>query len=313
MKRRFTALFLVITMMLSVITLPVTAFISLDLPDTIRAMCPGHENEEEEGYCLFCTKFHFLGDVDGSGSINVLDAIEILKYLARLESNILVTFAGRAYTVTNPQAYAAADVNQDGVIDFLDVAEILALLSGFRQGILLTGEPIGNHTFPMTAEFRCVEGVGTATHITFVTDVDLEPNISILDYTVTVPEGITRIRGTIENTDIDVSVYSDSHYSRSNYFQTILTIHKPIPAGSVLFTQQIDGRAPLLSGFSVEGENISTRIVTCETEGCCGNPVTPTIYDALEILKQLAGLRNTAPLNSTINDALAILKIVIGI
>jgi hypothetical protein len=42
-------------------------------------------------------------------------------------------------------------------------------------------------------------------------------------------------------------------------------------------------------------------------------PVSPTIHDALEILKQLAGLANKAPANSTINDALEILKYLAGL
>jgi len=35
--------------------------------------------------------------------------------------------------------------------------------------------------------------------------------------------------------------------------------------------------------------------------------------DALEVLKQLAGLENTAPKDSTINDALEILKFLAGL
>jgi len=39
----------------------------------------------------------------------------------------------------------------------------------------------------------------------------------------------------------------------------------------------------------------------------------PTIHDALEILKQLAGLPNTAPAKSTIHDALEVLKFLAGL
>jgi hypothetical protein len=42
-------------------------------------------------------------------------------------------------------------------------------------------------------------------------------------------------------------------------------------------------------------------------------PVSPTIHDALEILKQLAGLVNNAPANSTIHDALEVLKYLAGL
>jgi len=42
-------------------------------------------------------------------------------------------------------------------------------------------------------------------------------------------------------------------------------------------------------------------------------PPMPTIHDALEILKQLAGLSNTAPSGSNIHDALEILKFLAGL
>jgi hypothetical protein len=42
-------------------------------------------------------------------------------------------------------------------------------------------------------------------------------------------------------------------------------------------------------------------------------PDLPTIYDVLEILKQLAGLPSNAPSDSTIHDALEILKVLAGI
>jgi len=59
---------------------------------------------------------------------------------------------------------------------------------------------------------------------------------------------------------------------------------------------------------------VTTTTTTTVTTGGTTPPLqSPTIHDALEILKQLAGLANKAPSGSTIHDALEILKFLAGL
>jgi hypothetical protein len=84
---------------------------------------------------------HRCGDVDGNGVINIMDALEILKFLARLESNILVTFAGTGFTVVDEQGFNSArlmSVRVKGeapqIFDVLEILKDLASIDGVFSG-----------------------------------------------------------------------------------------------------------------------------------------------------------------------------------
>jgi hypothetical protein len=80
------------------------------------------------------------GDVDGNAVVNIMDALEQLKFLARLDSNILVTFQGTSFTVINEAGFKAARLLEErtptnNVPTIMDVLEILKRLANIPTNV----------------------------------------------------------------------------------------------------------------------------------------------------------------------------------
>jgi hypothetical protein len=116
MKKRILSLFLVLSVMLTAVP-AVTAQEGF--------VCPACDMPWQYNVCSSACAYR-LGDVNGDGRITILDMLEILMYLAGINSAIFDTATGEY----NMLARRAADINQDGVIDMNDFIEIGAYLTG---------------------------------------------------------------------------------------------------------------------------------------------------------------------------------------
>ena len=79
---------------------------------------------------------HYLAansDLDGDGTVGVLDAVELLTYYARKAANLPASFS---HFDDQETALQLADVNKDGNIDTADAVEILTYYAGKAAGML---------------------------------------------------------------------------------------------------------------------------------------------------------------------------------
>ena len=79
---------------------------------------------------------HYLAansDLDGDGTVGVLDAVELLTYYARKAANLPASFS---HFDDQEAALQLADVNKDGNIDTADAVEILTYYAGKAAGLL---------------------------------------------------------------------------------------------------------------------------------------------------------------------------------
>jgi hypothetical protein len=92
---------------------------------------------------------------------------------------------------------------------------------------------------------------------------------------------------------------------------TVATPGTTIPPTTTITTTTTTSGTTGSSSPTTTTTPLQTTTITTTTS--LPEPQSPTILDALEILKQLAGLPNTAPNSSTIHDALEILKFIAGL
>ena len=79
---------------------------------------------------------HYLAansDLDGDGTVDVQDAVELLTYYARKAANLPASFS---HLDDQKAALQLADVNQDGTVDAADAVEILTYYAGKAAGTL---------------------------------------------------------------------------------------------------------------------------------------------------------------------------------
>lgn len=79
---------------------------------------------------------HYLAansDLDGDGTVDVSDAVELLTYYARKAANLSASFS---HFDDQEAALQLADVNQDGTVDTADAVEILTYYAGKAAGTL---------------------------------------------------------------------------------------------------------------------------------------------------------------------------------
>ena len=79
---------------------------------------------------------HYLAansDLDGDGTVDVQDAVELLTYYARKAANLPASFS---HFDDQEAALQLADVNQDGTVDAADAVEILTYYTKQAAGLL---------------------------------------------------------------------------------------------------------------------------------------------------------------------------------
>ncbi|MCL2037316.1 MAG: dockerin type I domain-containing protein [Oscillospiraceae bacterium] len=239
-----------------------------------------------------------IGDVDGNGTIEISDVLEILKYMAKMNN-----------TITGHGKEAEADINQDGEIDLWDVMAIIAFLSKFT-----TESEMGNYINekirdlkPFNLQFEVDAKAGI---IRYITEDEIPGNdeiIYIQDLKIQIENGYIASRPKqtlVEEWSITISPGTSVE---KGDFEAIAFLNVCFPAGGVIMTQSFTGGVKAAHSIVISGTVnyqpiyfSGLPVIGCEDEGCCLNPIRETgdvdgdgvvaINDALEILKYLAGM-----------------------
>jgi hypothetical protein len=228
--------------------------------------------------------------------ISVLDALEILKYLADMPS----TLYNRSYGFLC--ARAAADINGDGVIDIEDVFEIMCFIRG------LPSELCDNDVIWRDMGFEVVIR-------------EKEGKIEYYNTAEITQRTRTRINLKIEG---EVGVWVEEIESlfviQRDTAQVLISSGNRIAEGELIMTQNFSG---LAKSLNISGDITPTVI---PFYGDVNGDGEINIFDALEILKYLAGMENlivpesyawraarvTGGDEPVIFDALEILKMLAG-
>ncbi|MCL1866887.1 MAG: hypothetical protein FWF82_05710, partial [Oscillospiraceae bacterium] len=156
------------------------------------------------------------GDVTGSGSVTISDALEILKYLAKLDcgiennpkSRIAATCASRGGTTDSPGGIENIDTAVPTVGDALEILKYLAKLDSYYSHLSETCDWCGGTntagTPTDTSEENTAEPISTTTSAVTTTSAITTTSA------VTTTSAITIAEVTAENTNEPISTATSS-------------------------------------------------------------------------------------------------------
>jgi hypothetical protein len=243
---------------------------------------------------------YILGDVNGDGVVDFLDALEITRFIER-QPNVITDNprALQAALISNPAATrpALADVREinnflRGTASSLDNAQPGDGNNPERRWIV---DPSGFATTSIRAEINVSDG-----NITYLTTEELSETVIYIDYTVA-----------DENDAVYFSPTGNSRLPRDSrsYFnflngriQALIIIDGTIPADTWIMRQPFDDDPELFHNpepsVTITGDGFTEITVNaCAVAGCCGNHIIGDVngdgavdlLDLMEIMFFLLG------------------------